>query len=185
MDSGQKSPADKPDADGYYESFAIIVAENSPSDPSTNGQNSTKMWEQIIQGNFATKETDGKYRVVVRRFNLGHTFKRVQSQMSKVYTYVIKRREQLHIEEPTNISWQGILLMTFGAMSSLISIALGEFWESDDDAYIKGAGQKNIRSSKKMSSTSSKGSMAVHNGLGRRPSSYAYTYTGYPNMKNY
>jgi hypothetical protein len=185
----QSSP-DKPDADGFYDSFAVILAEHSPSSSAGNDARSAREWEQLIQRGFATKESEGTYRVIVRRFNLGHTFRRVQAQMSQVYTYVKKQRQQLHIEEPRNVSWQGILLMVFGAMSFLISLALGQFWDSEDDMFGSSPkrNRKKIRDmsdSKRMNSSSLKGSMGVQNGLGSRPHSFAYTYTGYPNMKSY
>jgi hypothetical protein len=185
------TPPDRPDADGYYESFAVIIAEHSPIESIYNtGHNSTQEWQRLIQSTYVTQEENGNFRVIVRRFNVGHTFKRVQSQMSKIYTFVKKRREQLHVEEPTNISWQGILLMTFGAMSTLISIALGQFWESEEDDYgVFGGSSTNKKgkktTSKNIHSSSYRGNVAVHNGLGSRPNSFAYTYTGYPNMKYY
>jgi len=199
------TPPEKPDSDGYYESFAILIANHSsvdediynPKDPRLNNT-STKEWQRMIQAQYVTQEEEnGNYRIIIRRFNLGHTYKRVQSQMSKVYTYVKKRRDHLHIEEPRNISWQGIVLMILGAMSTLISVALGQFSNEDDEGsfnYGRGRASPHRKKNKtpstsqynNNSSTSSyRGNVAVQNGLGSRANSFAYTNTGYPNMKHY
>lgn len=80
---------------------------------------------------FAIKEADHQYRVIMRRYNVGHKRRRVTSLITKIKMYASGQKDTLTIRENRILAWQGILLIVFGVFSGLLSLLLGQFSEPD------------------------------------------------------
>lgn len=80
---------------------------------------------------FATKEANHQYRVIMRKFNVGHKRRRVTSLISKINMYAAGQKDTLIIRENRIVAWQGILLIVFGVFSMLLSMLLGQFSDPD------------------------------------------------------
>lgn len=80
---------------------------------------------------FAIQEADHQYRVIMRRYNVGHKRRRVTSLITKIKMYASGQKDTLIIRENRIVAWQGILLIVFGVFSGLLSLLLGQFSEPD------------------------------------------------------
>ena len=80
---------------------------------------------------FAIQEADHQYRVIMRRYNIGHKRRRVAPLITKIKMYASGQKDRLVIRENRIVAWQGILLIVFGVFSGLLSLLLGQFSEPD------------------------------------------------------
>ena len=71
----------------------------------------------------------GQYTFVVRKYNIGHTKRRVASFVNRINSYRLGNRQRLSIRENTNVIWQGIMGVVFGIFSFLLSLLLGQYSE--------------------------------------------------------
>lgn len=86
---------------------------------------------------FAIQEADHQYRVIMRRYNVGHKRRRVASLITKIKMYASGQKDTLVIRENRILAWQGILLIVLGVFSGLLSLLLGQFSEPDKNMARK------------------------------------------------
>ncbi len=68
-----------------------------------------------------------QYMVILRKFNIGHRKRRVQSLMKSIMNFAQGKRSRVTIRENRNITWQGILGLVFGMFSFLLCVLIGQF----------------------------------------------------------
>mmetsp|Transcript_31779 Transcript_31779/g.36491 ORF Transcript_31779/g.36491 Transcript_31779/m.36491 type:complete len:713 (+) Transcript_31779:93-2231(+) len=78
---------------------------------------------------WAIWQGDGKYMIVMRKYNIGHRKRRPSSLITNIKSFADKKRERLLIRENTNIRWQGIVGIILGMFSILLCLLIGQFWE--------------------------------------------------------
>jgi len=67
--------------------------------------------------------------ILLRKYNIGETRRRVTALVSRIFTYIEGRRQNLDVRESRNVKWQGILLMIFSVFGLLITLIAGQFVE--------------------------------------------------------
>ena len=72
-----------------------------------------------------------EYRLIVRKFRVASSRRRLRTMVQKVSSYIKRRRQKLIVKENAPPSWQGILMLVLGLVGFLLSILLGQLWEED------------------------------------------------------
>jgi hypothetical protein len=83
-----------------------------------------------------------EYRIVLRKYRIIQTRRRIRNQLQKIDSYIKLRRQKLHFKENAPPDWRGIVLMVFGFIGLLLSILLGVFWDEehyDSKPYYNGS----------------------------------------------
>ena len=144
-----------PDAHGHYVSYALLLTDQEPDEPPVDGEEGEKPMpikdlsplsdylERVPQeqGGDADPENSlqlRKYRLVLRKFRIGQSKRRVRTILSKVEAYIKRRRTQLVVKETSPPAWQGILGIVVGLMGTLLTLLLGQLW--DDVPSASGPG---------------------------------------------
>lgn len=78
-------------------------------------------WSEMLE--------EGKYMVVMRKYNIGHKRRRTSSLMRSISSYIEGKKERLIIRENRNVAWQGILGLILGMFSFLLCLLIGQFWD--------------------------------------------------------
>lgn len=90
----------------------------------------------------------GQYTFVVRKYNIGHTKRRVASFVNRINSYRLGNRQRLSIRENTNVIWQGIMGVVLGIFSFLLSLLLGQFSEPKTGGYgTRGSSRRKVEQS--------------------------------------
>lgn len=78
--------------------------------------------------------TGAHYRLSLRLSgSIPQSRRRVRTIVTKVTSYIKKRRQKLVLKENSVPSWQGIVLVVGGLVGCLISILLAQIWQEDDE----------------------------------------------------
>jgi hypothetical protein len=124
-----------PDAMGKYKTYRIKILQ---SDPETNDGEDSNKNNNNNDGDFSKiKEymsedvEEGMYTLHFRNFGLSQTRMRVRSNISKVESYIKKRRQKLLLKESASLPWQAILCLVFGLVGALLTILIGQFYEEE------------------------------------------------------
>ena len=72
-----------------------------------------------------------EYRLIVRKFRVASSRRRLRTMVQKVSSYIKRRRQKLLVKENAPPSWQGIVMLVLGLVGLLLSILLGQLWEED------------------------------------------------------
>lgn len=124
-----------PDGEGRYKTYRINLLKESPErdDKSNVDLNNDK--GKIPDGDFfkvkdyLKEEDNGLYSLHFRHFTLSQTRMRIRSSVSKVESYIKKRRQKLLVKESATLPWQGILCLIFGLVGLLLTLLVGQFWD--------------------------------------------------------
>ena len=130
--SGKKQNYKGPDANGHYVSYALILTDVEPVTGEENAEVSAN--EQQLKTLDSLKEyldpiEDGQYRLVLRKFRMGQSKRRVRTILSKIDGYIKRRRTQLIVKENSPPAWQGILGIVLGLMGFLLTLLIGQLWD--------------------------------------------------------
>lgn len=124
-----------PDSEGRYKTYRINLLKESPKrddDGNVDGNNDKG---KIADGDFSKvkyylkEEDNGLYSLHFRHFTLSQTRMRIRSSVSKVESYIKKRRQKLLVKESATLPWQGILCLIFGLVGLLLTLLVGQFWD--------------------------------------------------------
>jgi hypothetical protein len=125
----------------------------------------------------------GRYTLVIRKYNIGHTKRRVGAIVNRINGYRQGNRQRLNIRENRNVIWQGILGMVLGIFSFLLSLLIGQYSEPKSGVNRRANSQRRVEQSKtsfsgrNMSNSSSR-SYSSTTSYGNRPKAYG-GYSGY------
>jgi hypothetical protein len=149
-----------PDEHGFYLSYAILLRDKDATvDGSSTNKNEafikpTSDAEETerddvdltpIRAFLDTTEEAGVHRLVLRKFRLSQTKRRVRTMTQKVESYIKRRRHKLLLKENAPPSWQGILICIVGLIGMLLSLLFGQFWDED----VRGSSGPGVRRQKK------------------------------------
>ena len=148
-----------PDADGNYDSYAVVVRDPLPS--SFNGDEesdpdespSKRMQRQMADRHnsmmndpnsfasliapFAITSNDSmEYIIHLRDFNVGKSHRLPRTSVSKVNAYTTGRRTNFVLREARPVKWQGLVLLIVGIFSLVLCLLLGVFWEEYDPTKV-------------------------------------------------
>lgn len=151
-----------PDEEGLYLSYAIVFKDKTSSpamqgkkdhddddDKPAQSQSDLEGKEKDLSelvGAFGQRLENGDVRVAMRQFGASQTHRRVRNMVSKLDSFIGKRRQKLTIRETVPANWKAILLVVFGLVGFLLSLLLGLFWdENEQDVYKKKEGGPGAR----------------------------------------
>lgn len=137
-----------PDEHGFYLSYAILlkdkeqvgvgmnnetISQDTPIKPADLTEESERDDADLtpIRKYLDTTDEPGVHRLILRKFRLSQTKRRVRTMTQKVDSYIKKRRHKLILKENAPPSWQGILMCVIGLIGVLLSFLLGQFWEEE------------------------------------------------------
>jgi hypothetical protein len=145
-----------PDENGHYLSYAVILKDKGSSVPKTE-QDGDQQHEKLadlessekdlseLVGHFGERLPSGEVRISMRQFGATQTHRRVRNMVSKLDSYISKRRQKLTVRESAPANWKAILMIVFGLVGFLISILIGLFWDENDEGYRKKEGGPGAR----------------------------------------
>ena len=153
-----------PDEDGHYITYALILRErgfggdNATEEPTEwTGERLThpdeeepaEMPEQDLSPikPYVEDMGNGQYRLVMRKFRIAQSRRRVRTMVQKVDSYIKRRRQKLVLKENAVPSVVGVVAMVISAVGFILTILIGQFWE--DSAKPKNAGPGARRGSPK------------------------------------
>lgn len=115
-----------PDENGEYRSYALKFKKST----SDEGE------EDVADGDFSDlsdylswEEGEGLYVLHMRKFGLTHSKTRIRSMISKVDSYIKRRRQKLILRESVPVSWKGIVCLVFGLLGLTLTLLIGQFWD--------------------------------------------------------
>ena len=115
-----------PDENGEYRSYALKFKKST----SDEGE------EDVADGDFSDlsdylswEEGEGLYVLHMRKFGLTHSKTRIRSMISKVDSYIKRRRQKLVLRESVPVSWKGIVCLVFGLLGLTLTLLIGQFWD--------------------------------------------------------
>uniref|UniRef100_A0A7S4T0E0 Uncharacterized protein n=1 Tax=Ditylum brightwellii TaxID=49249 RepID=A0A7S4T0E0_9STRA len=147
-----------PDENGWYHAYSILLNEyptnsNFDDDSIIKGIDNlvgSEREAEVYRRRMAKKEKQPKlshelkefitdspltkttqFIFMPRLFNLHQTTRRAASAVTKINSYVKKRKDNITIREQAHISWQGLVAVLLGVFSLLLSLILGQFWEPE------------------------------------------------------
>jgi hypothetical protein len=85
--------------------------------------------QQVDNNSTTQQQPQRKYRLVVRKFRIGQSRRRVRVMLSKLDAYIKRRRTQLVVKETSAPAWQGILGIVLGLMGALLTLLIGQLWD--------------------------------------------------------
>ncbi|GKZ00802.1 hypothetical protein MPSEU_001031900 [Mayamaea pseudoterrestris] len=136
-----------PDANGHYVSYALVLtdqetnsaaAENQVHEGGDYNDQPVKNLEAIRDyldplnddsSQAENEQQQSRYRLVLRKFRIAQSKRRVRTILSKIDAYVKHRRTQLVVKETSPPSWQGILGIVLGLMGALLTLLIGQLWD--------------------------------------------------------
>ena len=144
-----------PDAHGHYVSYALLLTDQEPDEPQIDGEEGDQpvpikdlsalsdYLERLPQEQGGDADPENalqlrKYRLVLRKFRIGQSKRRVRTILAKIEAYIKRRRTQLVVKETSPPAWQGILGIVVGLMGTLLTLLLGQLW--DDVPLASGPG---------------------------------------------
>jgi hypothetical protein len=148
-----------PDADGNYDSYAVVVRDPLPSSfngdeesdpdesPSKRMQrqmaarhnsmmNDPNSFASLIAPYAITSNDSMEYIIHLRDFNVGQTHRLPRTSVSKVNAYTTGRRKNFVLRESRPVKWQGLVLLIVGIFSLVLCLLLGVFWEEYDPTKV-------------------------------------------------
>lgn len=134
-----------PDLNGHYPSYRIIFRENTISPPNMEQKTGDSVDGSInIQADidegvpdadltplkpFMEQNDDGDWIIIIRKFNIYQSRRRVKTTVQKIESFSRRRRHQLTVKETCPPAWQGILLLVLGLFGFLLTLLIGQFWD--------------------------------------------------------
>lgn len=149
-----------PDADGYYTSYAIILRDQATADrlvespeqetapDGAGGEDEPAKTTPLPAVDLAPLADylqdlgEGQYRLIMKLHQLGQSKRRVRTILTKIESYIKRRRQSLLVKEHGAPSWQGVLGIVLGIVGFLLTILIGQFWEEDDRPPPGGPGAR-------------------------------------------
>jgi hypothetical protein len=148
-----------PDADGNYDSYAVVVRDPLPStfdgdegsdpdeSPSKRMQrqmaarhysmmNDPNSFASLIAPFAITSSDSMEYVIHLRDFNVGQTHRTARTSVSKVNAYTTGRRTNFVLRESRPVKWQGLVFVILGIFSLVLCLLLGVFWEEYDPTKV-------------------------------------------------
>jgi len=98
---------------------------------------------------YADKNHMGEYVLIMRRYNIGHTRRRVTTLITRIKQYAKNHRDRIIIREKRNVRWQGILGIVFGMFSLLLALMVGQFSDPQPTFGGPGATQRRRKTKQK------------------------------------
>jgi hypothetical protein len=153
-----------PDENGHYLSYAIVLRDLDRQDGAkSNNETSNTASSGTADEDGDPPERDnadlksilpylnptdvpGEYRLILRKFRLAQSKRRVRTMIQKIDSYIKKRRHKLVLKENAPPSWQGILICIVGLIGFCLSLLLGQFWDDPPKGHYNGPG---VRRNKK------------------------------------
>eukprot|EP00555_Chaetoceros_dichaeta_P014647 CAMPEP_0198271752 /NCGR_PEP_ID=MMETSP1447-20131203/50490_1 /TAXON_ID=420782 /ORGANISM="Chaetoceros dichaeta, Strain CCMP1751" /LENGTH=339 /DNA_ID=CAMNT_0043964519 /DNA_START=68 /DNA_END=1087 /DNA_ORIENTATION=+ len=105
--------------------------------------------------NYADKNSMGEYVLIMRRYNIGHTKRRVATLVTRIKQYSKEHRNRITVREKRTARWQGILGIVFGMFSLLLALIGGQF--SDPKPTLGGPGVTQRRRKAKVTKSKPQG----------------------------
>lgn len=150
--SAASKPSSKgPDADGNYVSYAIVLTDQDPeadtevAEPNRDGEEGDNanqvlpvqdlsMFKEYLEPLESKVSDDGKtplrqYRLILRKFRIAQSKRRVRTILTKLEAYIKHRRTLLVVKETSPPAWQGILGIVLGLMGALLTLLIGQLWD--------------------------------------------------------
>jgi hypothetical protein len=180
-----------PDANGNYDSYAVVVRDPLPS--SFNGVEesdpdespSKRMQRQMLARHnsmmndpnsfasliapFAITSNDSmEYIIHLRDFNVGQTHRLPRTSVSKVNAYTTGRRTNFVLRESRPVKWQGLVLLIVGIFSLVLCLLLGVFWEEYDPTKV-GSYRQRMAEMRKRNEAKKLAAQRRNNNVVRRP----------------
>lgn len=147
-----------PDDEGNYLSYAVYFKDKTVANKATRGgddededknDEDRKPAEKLedlegkekdlseLVGTFGQRMENGDIRIGMRQFGSSQTHRRVRNMISKLDSFIHKRRQKLTIRETVPANWKAILMVVFGLVGFLISMLLGCFWDETEEEHYK------------------------------------------------
>jgi hypothetical protein len=139
-----------PDANGHYVSYALVLndpasesedaATTDSNDPSPKLVDLSPIRESLQS--FRNMDGDGKesWILTFHLFGISHTKRRVRSMMTRIDSYVKRRRHTVTAKESGNPSWLGILCVVFGLLGLFLTLLLGQYVDDKPPPIPRGPG---------------------------------------------
>lgn len=129
-----------PDPEGNYLSYAVLLRDagtEAPETPETVKTTLMGMKEEespdadltSVKHFLDATDEPGVYRLIIRKFNIAQTKRRIRTISQKIDSYIKKRRHKLLLKENAAPSWQGILICIVGLIGFCLTLLLGQFWD--------------------------------------------------------
>jgi hypothetical protein len=109
----------QPERDGHYDQESEDDEEDQAKDGDVN--------VLLSAGIHARKTEDGQIAVHMRPFNFIQSRKRPRSTISRLESYIKRRRHKSSIKETKGLSWKGILALILGIFAVLMTVLIGQF----------------------------------------------------------
>jgi len=126
-----------PDKEGNYYSYALVFREK-PQDGSAAEQEERSRAEGVSDRElvdlspldpYTVVQDHGRRRLVMRLFRIGQSRRRVRTMITRIDSYIKRRRVRLIVKENGVPSWQGILMVVLGLVGFLLTLLIGQFWD--------------------------------------------------------
>ena len=173
-----------PDEDGSYRSYGIKFKASSGNKETEDGD-AAKDSENapVPDGDFKPvmkylnrleDEQEETYMLYMRKFGISQSRTRIRSTISKLESYIKKRRQKVVIKESATLPWQGIVFLIFGLLGLMLTLLIGQFWD-EPPRKTGGPGARRVNPTTK-GSTKEQPKFFVDTG---RPSKYPPGYKKY------
>jgi len=135
---------------------------------------------------YAVRESEGQYMIIMRKYNIGHKKRRVSSLVNKINLFTSGKKQRLVIRENRQVDWRGVLGIVFGLFSFLLCLLLGQFFEPEKRKTIKTIRKSNGSMGSSGASSRSSGRRLQHGQTRRKYSNGPKAYGGYrPDSNSY
>ncbi|CAB9499653.1 expressed unknown protein [Seminavis robusta] len=137
-----------PDKNGHYPSYRVTLRvaseeqQQQQTGDSTPGDAEEILSNEIPSSPLTTIERfmekgseENTLTIIIRKFNIGQSRRRVKTTVQKIDSYIKRRRHKLTIKENVPPAWQGILLLVVGIFGLLLTVLIGQFWD-DDSSHL-------------------------------------------------
>lgn len=148
-----------PDANGHYVSYAVVLAdsekfERSDADEVTHDSDGipqpadlTPIQEYLQSASNVGEETERMWLLTFHLFGISHSKRRVRTMMTRIDSYLKRRRHTLNVKEAGHPSWVGILCVVFGLLGFFLTLLLGQCVDMKPPTAAKGPGARRQRHS--------------------------------------
>jgi len=161
--AGAAGSSKGPDENGHYDDYTLVLRPpNDDKKPDPNDEEAEWFEKELTELAPFTyrEEASGNYVLHMRKFNLGQSMRRSRTLVTRLESYINKRRHKLVIKENAALSWKGMLALVLGLFSLLIGILVWQF--AEDEKAHKSAARKSHKTSKPSRNQANKGPVPNH-----------------------